>query len=206
MYLSKLHLDIHSMKARKCMRDCQEMHRSVQRLFQCSRQDSGALYRFNPQRMDVYVLSAAEPEASVDMSLAGMSLVGVKNLLAMEQNFSAGQCYRFDLLAMPSKKQPREGHKNSQRRFLRTPEERMQWLQRKSIQYGFALLQVQEEEQVAVDGYHDSEHGGRMKGQAVRFQGVLVVKDTALFCQGWKGGIGAGKAYGLGMLLLGAFG
>ena len=205
MYLSKLRLDMHSKCARNCIRNCQDMHRSIQQLFHSTRQESGVLYRFNPQKLDIYVLSKIEPDTEVDMTKTGIILLGVRDLSKMEQNFSAGQYYRFDLLAEPSKKQPKDGHKNSQRRFLRTVEERTQWLQRKSLQSGFELLQAQEELQILVAGEHDDDHGGKMKSQAVRFQGILRIQDKELFHKAWSLGIGPGKSYGQGMLMLRAF-
>ncbi len=206
MYLSKLHLDIHDQWARKCIQNCQDMHRSIQQLFHSTRKDSGVLYRFNPQKQDIYVLSKIEPDTSADMSRTGMILLGVRNLSGLEQSFSAGRCYRFDLLAEPSKKQVKDGKKNSQRRFLRMPEERMKWLQRKGAQHGFDVLQVQEEGRSAIVGYHDVEHGGKMNAQAVRFQGVLRIREKEAFYKAWQNGIGPGKSYGQGMLMIRSLG
>jgi CRISPR system Cascade subunit CasE len=200
MYLSKIHLDIANINTRKCLQDCQIMHRSVQRLFHSSRKDSGVLYRLNEQNLDVYILSAIKPDKK-DMP-DGMSFCGIRDLALLENAFAMGQCYRFDLLASPCKKQEKEGQKNSQRRFLRTPEEREAWLQRKGQQYGFELLQVREEQQVTIHGSHDADHGGKMNGQAVQFQGVLSIQDKDLFRKAWKNGIGPGKSYGQGMLML----
>lgn len=200
MYLSKIHLDIAKDKARKCLHDCQNMHRSVQSLFHSSRKDSGVLYRLNEQNLDVYILSNIKPDEQ-EMP-AEMSFCGTRDLTLMEQSFEIGQYYRFDLLASPCKKQGKEGQKNSQRRFLRTSEERAEWLKRKGQQYGFELLRIQEEQQVTICGSHDAEHGGKMNGQAVQFQGVLQIRDEELFKNAWVNGIGPGKSYGQGMLML----
>lgn len=200
MYLSKIHLDIANDKARNCLCDCQNMHRSVQRLFHSSRKDSGVLYRLNEQNLDVYILSKIRPDEQ-DLP-EGMGFCGTRNLVLMEQTFAVGRCYRFDLLASPCKKQGKEGKKNSQRRFLRTFDERQDWLKRKSQQYGFELVQVEEEQQVTIRGRHDNEHGGKMNGQAVRFQGILRIQNEELFKIAWENGIGPAKSYGQGMLML----
>ena len=62
MILSKFHLDISSQAGRNCVRDCQNMHRSIMRLFHCARKDGNILYRFNPDKMDVYILSEQIPD------------------------------------------------------------------------------------------------------------------------------------------------
>lgn len=199
MYLSKFHLDIRNVMMRKCLADCQIMHRSVQRLFHCSREESGTLYRIDTQRLNIYIWSKIAPDIT-DIP-EGMELLGVKNLQGMEDALQPGRCFRFDILAAPTKKVPRRGG-NSQRRFLRTPAERMDWLRRKGEQYGFAILCVQEGKKDIATGKHDDAHGGRMKDQAVLFQGLLKITQRDLFCKCWRNGLGPGKAYGRGMLLL----
>ena len=100
------------------------------------------------------------------------------------------------------KKVAEEGHKNSRRRILREKTERLEWLSRKAAQYGFALLQANEMEDVHMTGKHAQEQGGRMYWDGYRYDGVLQIQDEERFRQAVSGGIGAGKAYGLGMLLL----
>lgn len=78
----------------------------------------------------------------------------------------------------------------------------MDWLHRKAEQNGFVLLQAEEMEQSRSQGVHGKEKGGLMVWDAYRYQGVLQVADAALFRRAIAAGIGPGKAYGLGMLLL----
>ena len=199
MYLSKFHLNICNVMARKCLADCQIMHRSVQRLFHCSREESSTLYRMDTMRLNLYVWSKKAPDLTNIPE--GMELMGVKNLAGMEENFQAGRCYQFDLLAAPTKKVPRNNG-NSQRRYLKTAAERLAWLQRKGQQYGFRILHVEERKEETLSGTHDEMHGGRMTDTAVLFQGMLQITQKDLFCECWKNGLGPGKSYGRGMLLL----
>ena len=46
MILSKFRVDIRSPPGRSCIRDCQNMHRSIMRLFHCTRKDGNIQYRF----------------------------------------------------------------------------------------------------------------------------------------------------------------
>ena len=199
MYLSKFHLNIRNVMARKCLADCQIMHRSVQRLFHCSRDESGTLYRIDTKCLNIYIWSKMAPDLT-DIP-EGMELMGVKNLAGMEENFEEGRCYQFDLLAAPTKKVPKDNG-NSQRRYLKTAAERLAWLERKGQQYGFRLLHVQEGKTETITGNHDETHGGRMQDTAVLFQGVLQITKKDLFCECWQKGLGPGKSYGRGMLLL----
>ncbi|SFW17006.1 type I-E CRISPR-associated protein Cas6/Cse3/CasE [Selenomonas ruminantium] len=199
MYLSKFHLNLRNVMARKCLADCQIMHRSIQRLFHCSRDESGTLYRMDTKRLNLYVWSKLAPDLT-DIP-EGMELMGVKNLAGLEESFQAGRCYQFDLLAAPTKKVPRTNG-NSQRRYLKTATERLAWLQRKGQQYGFRILHVEEGKEETTSGTHDEMHGGRMTDTAVLFQGVLQITQKELFCECWQNGLGPGKSYGRGMLLL----
>ena len=185
--------------ARKCLADCQIMHRSVQHLFHCSRDESGALYRIDSKRLNIYIYSKLPPDLA-DIP-EGMELMGIKNLAGMEDRFQEGQCYQFDLLAAPTKKVPRRDG-NSRRRYLKTAAERESWLRRKGEQYGFSILYVQEGQEESITGNHDEMHGGRMRDTAVLFQGVLQITQKELFCKGLQSGLGPGKSYGRGMLLL----
>ena len=108
----------------------------------------------------------------------------------------------FDLLALPTKKIPATGGKNRQRRVLKTPQERIEWMQRKAKQFGFQLLAVNELEHIRQTGKHSPESSGRMYFDGYHYQGILQVTDAVKFQDALRHGIGAGKAYGFGMLLL----
>ena len=200
MILSRFHLDMHSKEARKCLSDCQIMHRSIMRLFHCARQDSKVLYRLNTANLYIYILSEMPPDLN-DIP-AGMFPKGQKNMQSWEEQLAPGQYYNFDMLVSPAKKVAEDGAKNSRRRFLRTPPERLAWLERKAEQSGFALLRTQENGNTSIYGRHHEEAGGKFYCPAVRFQGLLQVLDREKFLHAWKNGIGPGRAYGQGMLLL----
>lgn len=200
MILSRFHVDIGSPQGRECVRDCQNMHRSITRLFHCARKDGNILYRFNPDKMDVYVLSEQAPDLQ-DIP-KGMKPQGQKDMSAWEAQLAEGQQYRFNLLAAPMKKVAEEGIKNSRRRFLRSPEERMEWLARKAEQAGFVVTEAQETNASTSYGKHAEDTGGAFYLRGVCYQGVLQVSDAEKFRAAWKNGVGSGRAYGQGLLLL----
>ncbi len=200
MILSKFRVDIGSPQGRSCVRDCQSMHRSIMRLFHCARQDGNILYRFNPDKMDVYVLSEQAPDLQ-DVP-KGIRALGQKDMTPWEEGIAEGTRYRFNILVAPTKKVAEEGVKNSRRRYLRAPEERLAWLQKKADQAGFVLLDAQENADTTIHGKHPEEEGGSFYSHAVCYQGILEVKDREKFRKAWRQGIGSGKAYGQGMLML----
>ena len=202
MYLTRIDLQPQVRAIWRALGDCQQMHRLVSGLFQRGRKESEILYRLRDDRglTALYLYSNTPVDRSA--LTAGMTFAGERDLTDWLKGFQAGQVWGFDLLAAPTKKVAEEGHKNSRRRILREQTERLEWLSRKAAQYGFALLQANEREGVHMTGKHAQEQGGRMYWDGYRYDGILQIKDAERFRQAVSGGIGAGKAYGLGMLLL----
>lgn len=201
MYLSKLELNLQNRQTVNCLTDCQKMHRMLCGLFSRERQEQQLLYRvkMDGNRVFVYLHSREAPERIP----AYGSLVGQREVSDWVNTMEAGQVWGFDLLAMPSKKvyQP-ERDQNSRRRILRHSQERQEWLRRKGEQNGFRILQAEEQQDQHSKGYHPEEKGGVMHLDAYRYQGVLQIRDGEKFRKALAEGIGPGKAYGLGMLLL----
>lgn len=200
MYLTKLILDPRDANAKRCMRDCQRMHCSVMSLFHCKRNHGNILYRFNQNQFAIYILSKVEP--NFDNIANGMKLAGTCNIDKMETRLQESTKFSFDLVACPCKKVPVENQKNSQRKFLQTAEERLAWLKRKAEQNGFCILHASEELLPSIWGCHASDNGGAFYCKSVRFFGVLQVTNPAKFYHAYCNGIGSGKSYGQGMLLL----
>ena len=199
MYLSKAIVSIDKTEGRRCVLDYQVMHEKIQDLYQCSRQTGQILYRINPKTAAVYILSNRIP---VKDQNAALRVVASKDMDYIESHFAAGQIYRFDLLTEPFKKVGKEGKKNSQRRALKTRKERLAWHQRKGEQNGYQIVQAEEYPAVAIRGKHYQGKGGTFQYHPIRMMGILKISDISRFIAGWKNGIGAGKAYGMGFLLL----
>ena len=199
MYLSKAMVAIDTTMGRQSLLDYQLMHEKIQDLYQCSRQTGQVLYRINPKNAAVYILSNRLPVKKGNDALA---VIASKNMENVESHFAAGKIYRFDLLTEPFKKMSRDGKKNSQRRALQTQEERLAWHQRKGEQNGYQILQAEEYPAAPICGNHRKGKGGAFRYQPTGLMGVLKITDVLSFVEGWKNGIGAGKSYGMGFLLL----
>ena len=153
MYLIKAELDWR--EARGLLADCQQMHRFITGFFGTDRQSGQILYRTNlvQNKLCVYLYSQTPAE-----HIPNNCELQQRDITSWLDGMEAGQLWSFDLIAAPTKKVGAEGKKNSQRRILRLPRERQEWLERKAEQNGFAILQVQELEQLHICGRHNRNH------------------------------------------------
>jgi CRISPR system Cascade subunit CasE len=207
MYLSAFNLDIKSPSVRQCLANAQDMHRNILSAFgnqvektQGSRM--GVLYRLieSGKLIKLYVLSPVLPDWCAVRD-NGFHLRGQpKNIEFLYSQAKKGRLYGFDILCIPSKKEVRQG-KNSRRVMLRTQEERMEWFIKKAEQNGFSIVWAREEARCKVITKNVSS-GISAWHSGVRFRGNLMVSDVTLFSNAFIKGIGAGKAYGFGLLLL----
>ena len=197
MYLIKVEMDRRD--ARGLLADCQQMHRFVTGFFGTDRQSSQILYRTNMvrSRLAIYIY-AQNPAEHIPENCE----VQQRDVTSWLDSMGMGQIWNFDLIASPSKKVAAEGQKNSQRRILREPGDRQAWLERKAEQNGFVILDAQEQEQIHVSGKHGAGQGGVMHHDAYHYQGVLQITDAEAFRKALQQGIGSGKAYGFGMMMV----
>ncbi len=200
MYLSRVLLDINSPSVRQSLRNCQDMHKTIMRAFDCSRTEASVLYRVfrTEQSIYLYAQSMALPQWD-RIEKNGFHCEKIQDISALEEALQENTILCFSLLACPAKKVKSEG-KNSKRVLLRGEKERLEWLKRQGEKYGFSLLEAHEvakEEKLS-----GTKPSGEFFVVGVPFEGVLQISDPALFQEGFKNGIGAEKAYGLGMLML----
>lgn len=207
MFLSSIQLDLSSPSVRQCLRDCQDMHRTIMQAFPDvmdaqSRRSCGVLYRIMHRHAAIraYVLSGHCPhwEAIADL---GFGCEGVKDVSNLPSAFREGRRLSFDALLCPTKKVVRPDG-NSRRAFLASAADRAGWLDRKGEQNGFVIEWVREDGQVIQSGVRGKDKSSVMHHVGVRFRGVLVVTDKEVFSGAFARGIGAGKAYGFGLLML----
>lgn len=194
MYLTKLALNLKKAQARACVMDCQAMHRNIMELFGTSRVDSHVLYRLNLKTNCVYVMSAKMP---VIKENSVFHLVTTKDM-GERLKFKEGNVFSFNLLTMPSKKDMT----TKKRKYLYENKDVSAWLQRKSNQHGFTVLTFDSMQKEKLFGTHFSEKGGKFELIPTEITGLLRVDDVEKFADAYSFGIGNGKAYGMGMLLL----
>ena len=197
MYLIKI--EMNRQDARGLLSDCQQMHRFITGFFGTDRQFGQILYRTNliQNKLCIYLYAQFPAEHIPDNCE-----VQQRDITAWLDSMEEGQIWSFDLIAAPTKKVAFEGKKNSQRRILRQPRERQECLERKAQQNGFAIIQAQEQEQLHVSGKHKADKGGVMYHDAYHYQGILQITDTDAFRKALETGIGSGKSYGFGMMMV----
>lgn len=124
----------------------------------------------------------------------------------VSEGFLAHPCYRFNLLANPTRKRRTKDSndirtKNGARKAWMSEGALRLWLERKGMQHGFRVV----EETLRTEAPETRtfrKPGARGKHVAVEFSGVLTVTDRELFVQAVARGIGTAKGFGFGMLLL----
>jgi CRISPR system Cascade subunit CasE len=128
--------------------------------------------------------------------------------------FFAHPRYRFSLLANPTKKvvdanKPKvvrpdgklDRNKNSKRIPLSRREDLLAWLSRKAEAGGF-IVDLDAVRTIPRGQEYFFKPGARGVHYATEFQGVLRVQDEARFRETFALGIGSGKAFGFGLLVL----
>ncbi len=236
--LSRLILNYRSRNVRRDLADCHQLHRTIMTAFgqvggDAARAALGVLYRVEQDartgRVLVLVQSAARPEWSrlpADY-LAGDGAIENPAVKPVDEQFARladGMTLRFRLDANPTKKlkvstgpdgQPRNG----KRVELRNDKDRLDWLQRKAVDGGFALIAVQSDAKVsATQAIAGNKLTGRRLEAAggngaagrrvitiapVRYDGLLRITDAGRFRETLRAGIGPGKSYGMGLLSIG---
>ena len=181
MYLTKIDLIPQQRGIRQALGDCQQLHQMIMGLFESDRKSSGVIYRVREDRYALAIYLYSNRPANRERLLPGMHFSGERDLTPWLNAMQEGQIWRFDLLASPTKKVAQKNGKNSQRRILRTLEERCTWLTRKGEQNGFRLLSCQELEGSQLTGRHVPARGGRMYLDQYHYQGTLQITDAVLF-------------------------
>lgn len=171
MYLTKIDLIPQQRGIRQALGDCQQLHQMIMGLFESDRKSSGVIYRVREDRYALAIYLYSNRPANRERLLPGMHFSGERDLTPWLNAMQEGQIWRFDLLASPTKKVAQKNGKNSQRRILRTLEERCTWLTRKGEQNGFRLLSCQELEGSQLTGRHVPARGGRDVSGSISLSG-----------------------------------
>lgn len=203
MYLSKVNVDPRYSAAAEAIRNPSYLHSIIQtKPFEAARKDHNVLYRIMDEndRKVLYVQSDIEPDWST-LSGRGFTLVGTKNIDAINNVIREGSRFVFSVLANPIKKVTDYEKQTKKKVFLENPAARLDWLTRYAERNGFRLLEVSENHMVSKD---DVEKKAKNKFviRGVEFNGVLEVKDAEAFKDCLRKGLGPEKAYGYGLMML----
>lgn len=224
LYLSQLMLNPSSREVRSDIQDCQALHRRLMNAFETvlsseARKALGVLYHLdvkeNPLRIILLVQSAVPPDwCCLPDAYCLVNGIGQKDVSVLLDRLHEQDRYRFQLYANPTKKvggslkeERMTGTKTHSKRVLLPAEEQIPWLGRQGEKFGFHLLGDPIIIKSSSVYGHKRDQSGTMRHEGILFSGVLQVTDVGRFSSCIRDGIGAGKAYGLGMLqLLGRIG
>ena len=203
--LTSIQLNLAHPEVQRDLADCHNMHRRTMRLFQHvnnTRDTNEVLYvidRIGTQwQLEIQALAYAD----VTSLPAGYALPPIRqrdDLDAQIEQLQPGGVYRFRLTANVTKKSIHIARRVS----LTERADQIEWLVRKAETAGFTVHQsdLSITPEPMIMGIHPK---GTLRYDAVRFAGTLTVTDSALLRQTVVSGIGAAKAYGCGMLRIGA--
>jgi len=173
--------------------------------------DSGFLFHIDPLpngRAVIIVQSAVEPNWSYAFHNANYLLAGQPDVKPFEPHFLEGQWLRFRLAANPtrrlSKHSPDAKEESIGKRVPVPPDRLIDWLAHQGESAGFIITR---DATSLLPGYIYFNKSGKEndKGQRLRsvlFNGLLRVTAPDAFRQTLAHGIGSGKAFGFGLLLL----
>lgn len=202
MHLTRLLLDPRSAQARRDLADPYEMHRTLARVF--AKDDRHApprfLWRFESSGAwsdpVVLVQSAHAADWSrLDSVLGYLQRPADTKVVSMERLLQPAARYRFRLLANPTV--TRDGKRHG----LVTEDTQLGWLARQGERCGF---RVDAALVTSSDVLNSSKGGSRISLQRTCFEGVLQLLDVDKMAVVLQDGIGPGKAFGCGLLSLGA--
>jgi CRISPR system Cascade subunit CasE len=208
MWVSKLVLNPASKAARRDLANPYEMHRTLSWAVSEALKEGRErlLWRLEPtrghQRPVVLVQTLTEP----DWSVLEPGYAEVYPPKPFDPLLRPGQRLRFRLRANPAMRLAATG----KRVALKTPAEKLAWLERRLAEGGFRLLdgeagplaRILEDSFLEVRRKKVGEEGRLVQVQAVLFEGVLEVVDPGRARATLEQGVGPGKALGLGLLSL----
>lgn len=201
MYLTRLRLDPRSVQARRDLAEPYEMHRTLVRAFvrNAEQVPPRILWRVEPTAVWSEPVVLVQAQVSADWSV----LEGLPNYLksnaetrdiSPEGWLQPERCYRFRLFANPTV--TRDG----KRQGLVSEEAQLAWLARQGERHGFAV------EAALVTGselLRSRKQDSRICVLQACFEGRLRVQNSTALASALRSGIGAGKAFGCGLLSLG---
>lgn len=168
--------------------------------------DTGFLFRIDPLpggRAMILVQSAIAPDWDYAFHNADYLLAAKPEVKSFEHDFSAGQCFRFRLVANPTRRLSQhspDAKEESVGKRVPVPNEKLlDWLDRRGKSGGFSISEDSTTIQLGYSYINKRGHNGQ-RLRSVRYDGVLQIADPASFHETIVSGIGSGKAFGFGLL------
>ncbi len=221
IYLTNMFMKLDAREGRRDIGNCHHLHRTIMGAFpnlesDTARKEQNILFRVMADgglRARIFVQATTKPDIAVWEGLPHLVVErrnssGYLEIAEPRKIFWEGRLLRYDLLACPTKKvggttkeQRLHGErKNSRRVGLIDRDSRLLWLGEKAAEGGFSILSSSEDGKQMITGTKPSGH--RITHAGIRFTGVLRVENSQEFVKTMMKGIGAGKAHGLGLLMV----
>lgn len=204
MYLHRIYLNPRCREARRDVSDPYEMHSTLCRAFAAGNEKCSPgtfLWRMeNETSLEGYVKILIQSNAVANWTEINYKewfaknpdpALDLNNLLQLE-TLSVSKRLRFRLRANPCVS------RNRKRIGLFKNEEQSDWLKRKGLAHGFEVCALQISQEQMLKGYQRGKRS--ISIFSVLFDGILSVTEPSVFKKTVAGGIGHGKALGLGML------
>lgn len=215
LFLSQWRFNPRLRPVQGALADSQALHRLVMSAFpqagagEDARQAFGVLYRLEIAEQSgvplLLVQSAVRPDwTPLDLLLVRPPDPQLKDVAPAYDAIAPGSVLRFRLRANPTRRvnASQTGDPLAGKRVnLRTDEQRLAWIERKLGEVGCTLGSCTMQDAATRQGRRG---GQRISHGAVVYDGLLHVNDAGALRAAIREGIGAGKAYGFGLLSLAA--
>ena len=214
MYLSRLILNPRNRRVQSELARPYELHRTVYSSFPpCLCERERVLYRLENDawrgQIQLLVQSQIAPDWSWADGSPGYLIAGAAvEVKQFELSLEREQVLAFRLRANPTVKKKshedgKEPPKNGIRIGLAREEDQRAWLDRKGAQHGYRPIQVRIMPEGMQKSRSSREKGGRALAHlSVRYEGLLQVTDPGRLEAAIRGGVGAAKGFGFGLLSL----
>ena len=207
MYLSRIQLNPQNRHTMVALVNPQKIHGAVEASFPGERKRR--LWRIDVLNDRTYLLvcSADQPDFTGLAGQYGMPDAPweTRKYDTFLERIQTGSEWQFRLTANPVVAKKQAGADRGKKLAHVTVDQQEAWLLERAVSHGFAL--VPGEYRVTNSTWHRFAKCGaenRVMLHAVTFEGRLRVTDAERFRQTLTGGLGHGKAYGMGMLTVAA--
>ena len=204
MYLSRLALDTGRRETMRAICTPSILHGAVESAFPGERERR--LWRIDQLRGKTYLLllSAAHPDLSEVQAQFGFvdCKWETKDYQPLLDRIVNGSGWRFRIVCNPTRSVSTEAGKRGRVEAITIAARQREWLIQQGQRHGFA---VREDQFDVVSSEWQRFSKGNENGREIvllkaTFEGMLTVIDAPVFVEMLTGGLGRGKAYGLGMM------
>lgn len=196
MYLTKLTIDKSIPEARNATEDMNAMHKMIMKAFSnnISRKVHRVLFRVEQEKEKtvIYVMSLGIGNWDV-LKDSGFNVVNTRNLAVLMDNTYEGDRYRFNIAINPKQVVTGGGS-----RVLYNKDAK-KWLEEKAKKSGFRIVKAYQKSRETLTVERST---GTFNVYREVWTGELEVTDRTRFWDTFQDGIGPGKPYGCGMMLL----